>query len=288
MAEIEVLKSGFYTSIQDLGRTGFARYGVPQSGVMDSFSAKKANLLLDNKSDAAVLEITMSGPKLKFSGDTTIAICGAEFTLQLNGKEIFNDKLYVIKEGDELDFGTLKAGFRAYLAVFGGFLSDKILGSRSMYEGITSTIRLQKGDRLCVKSGEIGQKSASARVNFRESGIFKNEIEVFTGPEFGLLSKIQQKTLFSQFFTVSGASSRMAIQLVDKLQNQLKGIVTGPVIPGTVQLTSGGNLIILMRDCQVTGGYPRILQLSEMSICRLAQKRPQDLIKFKLRETGIF
>lgn len=283
MNDVRVLKPGFYTSIQDLGRFGFRSYGVPVSGVMDSISAKKANLLLNNDLSAAVLEITMTGPELEFSADTQIAICGAEFDLQLNTASIRNDKVYAVTAGDILRFGGLKQGFRAYLAISGGLCTEQVLNSRSQYVGLTSQNRLFKGDILAFSNSDKPLKSG-ARVNFETIGIFDSNIEVYPGPEFDLLPAILQKRLFQDSFSLSPSSNRMAIGFKELIPNSLKGITTSPVTPGTVQLTPGGNLITLMRDCQVTGGYPRVLQLSELGICTLAQKRPGEHVEFILKE----
>ncbi len=283
MNEVRVLKPGFYTSIQDLGRFGFRSYGVPVSGVMDSLSAQKANLLLNNNPNAVVLEITMTGPVLEFSDKTQIAICGAEFDLSLNTASIRNDKVYSIAAGDALRFGGLKKGFRAYLAISGGLCTEKVLNSCSQYAGITSQNRLLKGDILAFENNDKPLKSG-ARVNFEAIGIFDSKIEVYPGPEYELLPVNLQERLIQDSFSLSPSSNRMAIGFKELVPNNLSGITTSPVTPGTVQLTPGGSLIALMRDSQVTGGYPRVLQLSEFGICTLAQKRPGEQVEFRLKE----
>ncbi|MAW94509.1 MULTISPECIES: biotin-dependent carboxyltransferase family protein [unclassified Leeuwenhoekiella] len=281
MSQVQVIKPGFYTSIQDLGRLQSACYGVPQSGAMDRLSAQKANLLLNNAEDAAVLEITMTGPELLFEAACQIAICGAHFEVVLNDSPLERSKAYTVASGSRLRFGGLKEGFRAYLAVSGGFLTEQVLKSRSQYAGITQKARLEKGDVLPYSASET-RKSSTARVNFQDSGLFHSKIEVFKGPEFELLEEPLQQALFSKDFSIAPTSNRMATGFNELLPNTLKGIVTAPVIPGTVQLTPNGNLIALMRDCQVTGGYPRVLQLSEKGISALAQKRPGEEVGFEL------
>ena len=108
------------------------------------------------------------------------------------------------------------------------------------------------------------------------------EIDVFKGPEFHLLSKNQQEFLINSQFTISKDNNRMAYQLSEILENNLESIITSLVLPGTVQLTPSGKLIILMRDCQTTGGYPRVLQLKESAISVLAQKLTGNPINFRL------
>ena len=281
MSQVQVIKPGFYTSIQDLGRLKSSRFGVPQSGAMDRLSAQKANLLVNNPENAAVLEITMTGPELVFDGECQIAICGAHFEVFLNDSPLARAKAYAVPTGSRLRFGALKEGFRAYLAVSGGLLTEQVLNSRSQYAGITQKARLEKGDVLPYAESETSKRSR-ARVNFQDSGVFDSKIEVFRGPEFELLEKELQKALFSKDFSIAPTSNRMAIGFNERLPNALKGIVTAPVIPGTVQLTPNGNLIALMRDCQVTGGYPRVLQLSEKGISALAQKRAGEVVGFEL------
>ena len=145
---IKVLHPGFYSSIQDSGRFDFQHYGVPIAGAMDQYSANLANALVGNSFDSAVLEITMIGPKLEFLEETTLCLSGAELNPKLNDVLIELNQAISIKKGDVLSFGKLENGFRAYLAVSGGFNSEEILHSRSMYKDITSQFRIDKGDFL--------------------------------------------------------------------------------------------------------------------------------------------
>jgi len=114
---IKVLKSGFFTTIQDTGRFGFRDKGVPISGVMDYKATAKANFLLENEEDAAVLEITMTGPTLSFEDNTYITLAGASLSATINNQPIENYKVYKINKGDILSYGRLENGFRGYLAV---------------------------------------------------------------------------------------------------------------------------------------------------------------------------
>ena len=282
-AKIKVLHPGLYSSIQDLGRFGFRKFGVPQSGVMDSYSAKMSNLLLNNSEEKPVLEITQTGPKLEFNEASKIAICGALINPKLNEKSVFNNQIIQVKMGDVLSFGKLEFGYRAYLGISGGFLSDIILNSSSWYEGITHQFRLQKGDELFFNSSSTSDTVTNSGLKVKAYFLKEQLVPVYKGPEFYLLSKILQKKLLSTNFTIDKKNNRMAVQLVEPFSNKLKPIITGPVLPGTVQLTPSGNLIVLMRDCQTTGGYPRILQLSEEGINLLSQKIAGDTVKFDLR-----
>jgi len=269
---IKMLKPGFFTCIQDLGRMNYQEYGVPYSGAMDRYSAQLSNALLNNKVEAAVLEVTMTGPELLFNSDTCICITGADLSPLLNAENIKNNQLIQIKKGDVLSFGRLKYGFRAYIAVSGGFQSEIVMQSRSMYKGITKDFRLSKGDELQIGKATKSMQASNAALKINRAQFKTMSIEVFKGPEFDQLSKAQQKQLFSQEFSVSKNHSRMAYQLKEPFNNSLQAIITSLVMPGTVQLTPSGSLIVLLRDCQTTGGYPRVLQLKESAVDILAQK----------------
>lgn len=275
-----VLKAGLYTSIQDLGRIGFRNYGVPVSGVMDTYHSKLANHILGNDVYDAVLEITLQGPSLHFHESTQIAITGADLSPKLNNKPVKLNSRITIAKGDVLEFGTRTYGVRTYLAVKNGFQTGKVLKSYSFYEGITEKSRIEKGDLLNYAS--FHEQAASHVTIAQRKTVFTNkEINVYKGPEFDLLSDKQQKMLLKSTFSI-GLNNRMAYQLNELLQNDLPSIITSSVLPGTVQLTPSGKLIVLMKDCQTTGGYPRILQLDEIGMCILAQKYTGETIKFKM------
>lgn len=269
---VKVLKSGFYSSIQDFGRLGFQDYGVPYSGVMDRCAASMANALLGNNENEAVIEMTMTGAILQFECETLICLSGAHMNPKLNGLLIQNNKVTKVNKNDVLSFGKLESGFRCYLAIFAGFETEVIMSSRSMYKAITPKFHLQKGDNLTVRRCSFSKVKHHARLKIDNSYLNTSIIDVFKGPEFNLLSSEQQEKLLANPFTISKENNRMAYQLKEPLENNLDAIITSAVLPGTVQLTPSGKLIILMRDCQTTGGYPRVLQLKESSIDVLSQK----------------
>lgn len=280
---IKVIKSGFYTSIQDLGRHEFQGFGVPMSGSMDLYASTLANSILGNTNDASVLEVTMTGPTLQFLCHTSICISGADISPRINDLPVKLNQAISIKKDDILSFGKLLYGFRAYIAVKNGFLEDSVMQSKSMYRGITAHTTIVNNQELRIKSHTSKIKShTSIKINDRH---FTTKIlEVYKGPEFDQLSEKQQNDLLNMNFTVSKIHSRMAYQLTETLENTIKPIITSLVLPGTVQLTPSGKLIVLMRDCQTTGGYPRVLQLSDSAISIIAQKRTGNQIKFRLTE----
>ncbi len=281
--QMKVIRSGPATSIQDMGRAGYGKYGVPESGVMDTYAARLANLLVGNEAAAAVLEITLTGPELYFAHPGRIAVCGLGAEAFLNGRPLGLNEAVGAAEGAVLKIGKVTRGNFLYLAISGGFQSEKILSSRSMYEGITKAARLKGGETLPVLPQLTQeQEPGFAAVRFEMQRYTESDLPVFPGPEWMILSKKEKGHLLGQRFTISPDSNRMAFSLKERIKHQSPSILTVPVLPGTVQLTSGGQLIVLMRDAQVTGGYPRILQMDKTWLDVLAQKRAGEQISFHM------
>ena len=283
MSNIQIIKPGYFDSIQDMGRFGYRDIGVPTAGVMDVCSAKLANALLENDLQCAVLEMTLTGPTLLFQDDALISITGADMSAALNNIPVKPQTKLNVKVGDILAFDKSKYGCRAYLAVKNGFKTEYILNSFSHYKGITKVYMLNKGDELAIAKQSKDTTFCNAHVKIDVKHFKTDIIETNKGPEFDLLSKNQQTYLLNNLFKIK-LNSRMGYQFrsTKKLGHQFE-ILTSSVMPGTVQLTQSGKLIVLMKDCQTTGGYPRILQLSEKGISVLAQKNTFQKVYFKLK-----
>jgi biotin-dependent carboxylase-like uncharacterized protein len=284
---IRVISAGIYTTVQDLGRQGYGHLGVPISGVMDNYSAKLANHLLGNNENKSVLEITLGNTTLLFENNLFIVISGADLQPLINDSKVSINRVLEVNAGDVLKLGKPMFGVRTYVAVKGGFQIKEVLGSKSWFKNVTEQFLVKKGDILPVlpqKSLKM-LKNASVRVN-KEHFITKF-IEVYKGPEYDLLTEKQRNELKNTVFTISKDNNRMGYRLVETVENELGSMLTSSVLPGTVQLTPSGTLIVLMRDCQVTGGYPRVLQLAENAIDRLSQKSTNDTFQFKLVDLNL-
>ena len=280
---LKVLESGFWTSIQDRGRYDFRGYGVPVSGWMDSYSAEFANIILGNKEGTAVMELTMTGPSLQFDSPTSIAIVGADMQPFINGDPVLHNKVIDIKANDILKFHAAKIGVRCYLGVKGGFKSKTVLGSRSFYKGITKQARIKKGDVIPYQTATKSMSPPLAKLKFKDDYFHQSLLEVFPGPDYDMLSQELKNKLCNTDFEISRLNNRMAYQFENLVPNSLENIITGPVIPGTVQLTPSGKLIALMKDCQTTGGYPRVLQLTQKAMNTLSQKQAGKSVNFRLK-----
>lgn len=274
---IKVISKGLYTTIQDKGRFGYRNIGVPSSGYMDSESAETANLIINNPKDNPLIEVTLIGPTLEFKKSAVICITGGEFSPTLNDIKISSYSAIEVNKGDILKINNSSIGSRCYISIQGTIISDTILGSKSFYHQITNSNIIEDGDIFLFKKNirTLEQKYTHKKFELNKT------INVFRGPEFKCLSKESINTLFNEEFSI-GINNRMAYNLLEKIQDGVNSIISSGVIPGTVQLTPSGNIIILHRDSQTTGGYPRILQLNEKSLNDLAQLRTGDNIRFKL------
>ena len=275
---IAILHPGIYCSVQDQGRFGHTKIGVPQAGCADTYAAKMANVLLKNHEKDALIEITFGQGEFKFTSDTYICLTGGDFSPKLNGKLIKMQSVFFIKKDSVLSFGKRVYGARVYLSVQGGIQTKTVYGSRSFFDGITQQ-KLGKGAMLPILPIQKYADNNFSRVRVSEKHFTTIYLPCLKGPEFFKLNQEQQRKLFTPF-SISDDNNRVGYRLKESLENNLSSILTSAVLPGTVQLTPSGKCIILMQDCQVTGGYPRILQLSEIAIARVSQKISGDKIQF--------
>ncbi len=274
---IKVIQTGLFTTIQDGGRYGYRNIGIPTSGFMDQENAWAANKIVDNDREECLFEITLTGPTLIFNGNYVISITGGDFNPLINQLPVKMYQPINVKLGDTLKINNTKNGARCYLAISGGIDVKSIFGSKSFYSNISESYYLRKGDEIKISHNSKSKILKKNKLKFK----LNKSMNVFKGPEFDLLNTKVKKMLFKNEFTIR-TNSRMAYNLEEKVQIEVKSIISSPVMPGTVQLTPSGKIIILHRDCQTTGGYPRILQLSKSSLNHLSQIKSNEKIKFSL------
>ena len=272
---IKVIQPGLFTTIQDAGRHGFRNIGIPTSGFMDQESAWAANELVNNNKDESLLEITLTGPTLIFNCNCVISITGGDFNPLINNLPVKMYQSINVRTGDILKLNNTINGARSYIAISGGLNVKSLFGSKSFFSNISDSYHLKKGDEIKVSKKSESQILKWDKLKFNLNRFMK----VFRGPEYDLLSTNSKKKLFKNEFTIN-TNNRMAYNLEETLQVDIKTIISSPVLPGSVQLTPSGKIIILHRDCQTTGGYPRILQLDTNSLNNLSQLKSNDKIKF--------
>jgi len=285
---IEVITPGLQTTIQDEGRSGWRHMGVPQSGAADLFSCKAANYLLGKACDSAVIECTLTGPRLSFLKEMQILITGSDMNPKINDKQLDMYKPYSVNVGDELVMSACSYGCRSYIAFSDDLVCNPIMGSQSTYlpanfGGFNGKI-LQKGDIIqTISSPNLTSKlQDSAEITGQD---FTNQwcLKAIPGPEFEVLDQSSQTLLFSETFKVSNDSDRMGSRLIGKNLNvkTTDHMTSGPLFPGTLQCPKDGSPILLGSDAQTLGGYPRLIQVPLFNQHLIGQLRPGDSIEFR-------
>ena len=292
---LKILKNSLQTTVQDLGRSGFQKYGVIVSGAMDPFAHRLANLLVGNEEQAATLEITLVGPTIEFTEDMVIALCGGDLSPKLDGQTIDLWRMLSIKKGSTLTFGEPRIGARCYLAIAGGIDVPEVMGSRSTYLragiGGFQGRALEKGDEVPV--GNISQQKLLSLLQCAENDsdwlvapvrYFEEPvIRMMAGRQFDLFDDDSKKRIFNEPFTVSSNSDRMGYRLEGShlsLETPAE-LISEAVAFGSVQVPADGNPIVLLADRQTTGGYPKIGQVASVDLPLISQLKPGQQLRFK-------
>lgn len=284
---VEVIIPGILTTVQDLGRYGYQQSGMTCSGVMDQQAYKKANYLVGNPETAAVLELTVYGGSYRFTQDAVFALTGADMGAEIEEQPVEMNRAVTAKQGDVLNLGMAVKGCRTYLAVSGGFLVPRVMGSyatniRCEMGGFHGR-KLKRGDVL-----EIGQSNVSfSQIKNRKVSIpeYSDEVEVrvIPGPQEEMFTQKGLHTFYSGCYQVQEDSDRMGYRLDGSRIESKNGtdIVSDGITFGSIQVPASGKPIILMADHQTTGGYAKIGTVCRMDLSKVAQCKPGDRIHFK-------
>lgn len=281
-----VLKPGFFTTVQDLGRYGYLRYGVPISGAMDAFSMVAANLLVENNPNDACLETTLIGPELQALADTQIAITGGNLSPKINGETVPMWQTLTVHKGDAISFGKVEAGCRSYLSIRGGINTPTILGSKSTYVrgkfGGIGGRQLKSGD--IIEGFTVSPIEDTYKMPENLVPRFTNDftVHVILGPQADMFTERGVETFLSNPYKVTIESDRMGYRLEGPtIEHKGKAdIVSDALLPGTIQVPKNGKPIVIMRDAQTTGGYPKIAVATTPDLDRLGQAKPNDTVRF--------
>lgn len=285
---VRVRKAGILDTIQDLGRHGFAKFGINSNGVMDRTAARLINGLLGNHENEAVIEMHFPAAEFEFDNEAAVAVGGAEFGCEIDGSAVENWRPIPVKEGSILRFTRKHFGNRAYIAIKGGFDVEPWLGSKSTnlvakaggFEGR----KLAPGDTIPVKPSAVPDTVPNVKVSNSLIPFYSKfpTVRVIAGPEFELLDEDSRTRLFSENYQLSTESNRMGFRLKgEKLSlAESREYISSGVAFGTVQLLPDGQLIVLMADHQTAGGYPRIANAIDIDLPLLAQLGPKDKVGF--------
>ena len=283
---IKVIRPGACTTIQDLGRIGYQKFGIPVAGVMDEFAASVANFLVGNERNEAVLEITYLGPTLAFQEEMLIGIAGADVSPKLNGVPVPVWESFAVKKDDVLSFGSVKSGVRAYIAFAGSIDVPPVNGSKSTLMkskiGGFQGRMLQAGDELaiCVRHGSVPQRLPA---RFMPVYPHSNDISVCLGPQDDYFTEQGIADFFRQPYTITANADRMGIRLDGAaVAHKTKAdIISDAAVIGSIQVPADGKPIILMADRQTTGGYAKIGTVIKEDIIKLAQMASKDTVQFR-------
>ncbi|MDQ7821450.1 MAG: biotin-dependent carboxyltransferase family protein [Candidatus Eremiobacteraeota bacterium] len=284
---ISVLHGGTFTTVQDRGRWGYRAFGMPVAGAMDRFAFTAANLLVGNDRNAAVLEAVFQGPRLSFNCDNLVSLCGATAAVTLDGKPMPCWSSFFVSSRSEVRIGRAQQGLRLYLALRGGLEVPVVMGSRSTYArgalGGHEGRALIPGDRLFLGSLVKGAAAPSVLLPDLVPPIPEvKTVRALAGPHEASFTDEALQTFFSEPYEVSSASDRMGYRLRGPRLAHKNGadIISEPSSIGSVQVPGDGMPIILMADCQTTGGYTKIATVIGADLRIIAQAAPGDTIRF--------
>jgi antagonist of KipI len=269
---LRVLAPGFLTTVQDLGRFGYAHFGISASGAADPLALRAGNLLVGNDENAATLEITLTGGEFVFDGAAVISITGSDFAASVPMWQPVE-----IRPGEIVRFGPSRQGARCYLSVRGGLDVPLVMGSASVH--VTTGVGgrpLRRGDVLPVGDRAVRRPRKPALGAPSHTGIAC--LRTTAGPQarwFG-------DELYAAGYRVREESNRMGIRLRGPALPSPGGhMITEGVPLGAVQAPPDGQPIILFVEHQTTGGYPKPANVISADFWRLGQLRPRDEVRFE-------
>ena len=280
-----VLKPGFQSTLQDLGRNGFTHLGISPAGAADSFSFRLGNLLVGNGENDTGLEMTLVGGTYHFNQSVLVVLTGSRFRATLVGAEFPFFVAVHVKKGQELDIGPSQDGARCFLTVKGGFNVPQVLDSRSTHLmtqlGGYKGRALKKGDQI-----NFGDSSTSREPEKLEKIMESDRsvLRVTQGLQYDRFESKIRDVFFRERFIVSQRSNRMGLRTEgpEIKAGIIDEILTEGLPIGAVQVPGNGHPIISFVDHQTTGGYPKIANVIAADLCKVGQLKPGDEFKFQL------
>ncbi|HLV48105.1 MAG TPA: biotin-dependent carboxyltransferase family protein [Aliidiomarina sp.] len=288
MTGLLVIKPGIHATIQDQGRFGYQHLGVTPGGPGDAMSANWANRLLDNLPTCSVLEITAGGTELECQTQTMVAVTGGDLNLTVNGRPQVPWRSFWVKPGDTLKFGYPRYGFRAYLAVQGGFDVPHVLGScatvtRNALGGLHGDgSRLKPQDFIpckALKNEGVARQIPELYLPDLDSTL---TLDVIPGYQQHDFSSASWQTFWDSEYELSAESDSMGARLNGVALDTPKGnLLSEAVCYGAIQVPGDGQPIILLQQRQTLGGYPKLGSVLPLSGYALAQRPPGSKIRFR-------
>ncbi|GAL20922.1 allophanate hydrolase 2 subunit 2 [Vibrio maritimus] len=283
---IKVISGGPLSLVQDLGRFGHQSIGVTTGGPMDEHAFLWANRLLGNTEDAAQIEVTLGHFSCEFEVNATVAITGADLGVCINDIPIETWRTHNVNAGDRLRFTAAKKGLRAYIAVVGGFRTTKMLDScatvmRDQLGGLCGKgKKLDVGDRInCLNSEPrlVTRVPAPFIPDYKEAVV----LEVIPSYQYQEFSRKQRQRFFDSTYTITPQMDRMGCRLSgNSVEFDKSSLISEGIALGAIQIPADGQPIVLLKDRQTIGGYPKIGCLTNKSLNLLAQCTPGTQVQF--------
>ena len=282
-AVLRVRRAGPFVTVQDAGRPGLMRYGVPLSGPMDRFAHAAANRVLDQLMTATAIEVSLGGLTLEcVSGAVTVGVCGGGFRVSHSGRDVGSWAVCTLRSGDTLAISAGSWGSWCYLAFAGELQAEQWLGSASTHvrSGLGGGT-VQTGDELVVQHASVDD-ARSGPVDIPAVAHPTDVLRVVPGPQEHCFQRGALDTLVGGTYTLSTAYDRMGVRL-DGPTLELDGslaIPSSPIVRGSLQVAGDGVPTLLFADHQTTGGYPKVATVIGPDAARAAQLRSGQTIRF--------
>ena len=292
---LEVLEVNGLATVQDLGRKGWMRFGVPTSGPMDVFAFQAANALIDNSREYAAVEVGLGDIIFHAQQDCVIAVTGVGYRLSIYMWEFPLWNSFFVRAGWRINLQKITDGMWAYLAVAGGVQTEPILGSRSTYLrgrfGGFNGRQLQAGDVIKTRNHSHASFEAAARTlseQARPAYAQHPIIDVIMGPQTNYFADESVERFLSSEYTVSLTSDRMGYRLEGPplMYRDNTELISEGMTFGVLQVPPNGQPIVIMADGATTGGYPKIGTVASADLPLLAQCVPNKS-KIRFRETTV-
>lgn len=303
MMRIRIKKPGLLSSIQDQGRIKFLAQAVPISGSLDQLSSRIANKLLGNADSDAVIEFTYGGAILITETDCLIALVGKDAFFKINDVKTPANRPVFVPRGAQVSVINNTQGSHSYLAVAGGWNVPNVLGSKSTFltasfggfEGrlLQENDELDHHQQLSTTTQIILNQLQGEQINYPNWSVSPssfltnkaNTIRLILGREFDWFDESSIADFLTKPYHLTLNCNRMGYHLEGPILNRKKSnqdeLLSTAVVPGIIQVTGNGSLILLMADCQTTGGYPRVAKVAEVDMPLCAQLKPGDILNFE-------
>ena len=284
---IEILEAGLLTTVQDKGRYGYQRFGMPVAGAMDVFALRVGNALVGNDDGAAGLEMTVLGPKIRFLANTWIAVTGANLGATLDSEPMAVWQSVEVAKGSEVAFKGPEDGMRAYLAIAGGIDVPVVMGSRSTYlKAVIGGLEgrgLRPGDVLNTSDSRSACLSRMAPDIMAQAYGSEHEVRVVFGPQYGRFTQAGIDVFLGSPYKVAIQSDRMGYRLEGPVIEHGDGpdVISDGTSFGAVQVPGDGQPIVLLADRGTTGGYTKIATVINSDLYKFAQAMPGQTMSFK-------